>query len=323
MKKHLWSISREESFVADKRLSITVPASSANLGPGFDSVGLAVNRYLTLYIDRAEEWEFFSNSSELSSLPNKEDNLVYQAAAAYAAEYDVELSPCRVEMVSDIPLARGLGSSASAIIAGIELADEMAGLHRSKEEKMQFASGWEGHPDNVGPSLYGGLIVGAYGEEKTHVMHCGVPDVDLVLAIPDNELLTKEARGALPSELPYATAIHGSAVSNVLVAAILKEDWKMAGEMMVRDVFHHPYRADMVPGLEEMLSGIRQYGAYGAALSGAGPTILCFVPSGRGEEVKRAIKEDYPSFRVETAKPAPFGSSVHYVNQPAGVSSSV
>jgi homoserine kinase len=109
----------------------------------------------------------------------------------------------------------------------------------------------------------------------------------------------------------------------VLVAAILKGDWKMAGEMMVRDVFHHPYRADMVPGLEEMLSGIRQYGAYGAALSGAGPTILCFVPSGRGEEVKRAIQEDYPDFRVETAKPAPFGSNVHYVNQPAGVSGSV
>ncbi len=291
---------------------ITVPASSANLGPGFDSIGLAVNRYLTLEAERAFEWRFYSDSPELADIPEGKDNLVYQVAEELARQLGKELPACKVKMTSDIPLARGLGSSAAAIIAAIELTDQLTNASLLKEEKMRFASTWEGHPDNVGPCLYGGLIVGSHNEEETDMVHCGVPDIDLVMAVPSSELMTKKARGILPESLPYHKAVQGSSVSNVLIAALLKENWELVGKMMVRDVFHHPYREKLVPGLAEIMENIQDYGAYGAALSGAGPTVMCIVPRGKGEEVCEKLQKDYPQFQVQTAKPAPFGSNVRY-----------
>ncbi|SDH62548.1 homoserine kinase [Alteribacillus persepolensis] len=295
-----------------EKMIITVPASSANLGPGFDSIGLAVNRYLTLEVERAQEWRFYSDSDELLDIPEGKDNLVYQVAENLASSLGRELPACEVKMTSDIPLARGLGSSAAAIVAAIEMTDQLTSASMTKQEKMRFASLWEGHPDNVGPCLYGGLIVGSHSEAETNMVHCGVPDIDLVIAVPDTELMTKKARGILPDHLEYHKAIKGSSVSNVLVAAMLKEDWDVVGKMMVEDVFHHPYREKLVPGLSDIMSNIRDYGAYGAALSGAGPTVMCLVPAGTGEDVVEKLEEDFPQFHVQTASPAPFGANVRY-----------
>ncbi|WP_246031551.1 homoserine kinase [Salibacterium salarium] len=296
-----------------EKMVITVPASSANLGPGFDSIGLAVNRFLTLEAEKAAEWSFSSTSSELNGIAEGKDNLVYQVAEELARQLGMDLPPCEVKMTSDIPLARGLGSSAAAIIAAIELTDQLTGASLTKEEKLRFASLWEGHPDNVGPCLYGGLIVGTHTDEDTNMVHCGVPDVDLVMAVPDSELMTKKARGILPEQLEYHHSIRGSSVSNVLVAALLKEDWELAGKMMGRDVFHHPYRAKLVPGLLNIMDNIQDYGAYGAALSGAGPTVMCLAPRGSGEYVRNKLQADYPDFHVQTAEPAAFGAVVQYM----------
>ncbi|MFB4163146.1 homoserine kinase [Alteribacillus sp. JSM 102045] len=298
--------------MAGEKLVITVPASSANLGPGFDSIGLAVNRHLTLEAERSSEWRFYSYSPELADIPEGKDNLVYEVAEELARQLGKELPACEVKMTSDIPLARGLGSSAAAIIAAIELTDKLTNASLLKEEKMRFASLWEGHPDNVGPCLYGGLIVGSHNENDTNMVHCGVPDIDLVMAVPASELMTKKARGILPDSLEYHKAIKGSSVSNVLIAALLKEDWELVGKMMVQDVFHHPYREKLVPGLIDIMENIQDYGAYGAALSGAGPTIMCLAPRGKGEEVCKKLQKDYPQFEVQTAKPAPFGATVRY-----------
>ncbi|WP_100400110.1 homoserine kinase [Bacillus sp. FJAT-44742] len=294
-------------------LVIRVPASSANLGPGFDSIGLAVDRYITLEVEKADEWHFSTESKVLEGVPTGKDNVIYEVAEYVARKMDRELPPCHVHMISDIPLARGLGSSAAAIIAAIELADQMLGTELTKAEKLRLASLWEGHPDNVGPCLYGGLIVGTHSPDNTDIVPCGVPDVDIVLMVPDNELMTKEARGILPRQLEFHQAIKGSSLSNVLVAALLKEDWALLGKMMGRDVFHHPYRSKLIPGLTDILKNVKDYGAYGAALSGAGPTIICLAPFGKGSEVQRALQEDFPQFNVETARPAPFGSTVKYV----------
>ncbi|SFE94788.1 homoserine kinase [Alteribacillus iranensis] len=301
--------------MAGKKIVITVPASSANLGPGFDSIGLAVNKYLTLEAERADEWSFHSNSAELANMPSGKDNLVYQTALRVSEDLGVTLPPCNVRMTSDIPLARGLGSSAAAIVAAIELANWLTGASLTKEEKMRYASREEGHPDNVGPCLYGGLIIGLHTETSTDIVRCGVPDVDLVLAIPSAELMTKEARGVLPDRLEYQEAIQGSAIGNVLTAALLKEDWDLAGRMMAKDLFHQPYRAKLVPGLTEILENARKYGAYGAALSGAGPTLMCLVPYDEGEKVREALQRDFPQYSIQTAKPAPFGSVVRFVNE--------
>ncbi|GAK08550.1 homoserine kinase [Geomicrobium sp. JCM 19038] len=291
-------------------MTIRVPASSANLGPGFDSIGLAVNRYLHLDVWPSEEWLFTSSSPHLEGIPSGKTNMVYNVARAFAATKELALPPCHVDMRSDIPLARGLGSSAAAIIAAIELADQLVHMNATREEKLRFASILEGHPDNVGACLYGGLTIGMHTEKSTKMVTQPSPNVDLVLMVPSVELLTKEAREVLPETLPYRQSIEGSACGNVLVAALLTGDFALAGELMNRDRFHQPYRTGVVPGLTEALDDVLNYGVYGAALSGAGPTILCLAPSGEGEAIAKRIQEDYPDYEVSAAKPCDHGSFV-------------
>ncbi|MCM3714057.1 homoserine kinase [Halalkalibacter oceani] len=290
---------------------IKVPGSSANLGPGFDSVGLAVNRYLTLNVKPADQWQFQSVSEELKDVPAGTDNLICQVALHVAAKLGKELPPCEVVMESDIPLARGLGSSAAAIVAGIELANQLMGEPLTADEKVRFASLWEGHPDNVAASVYGGLVIGTHTEEQTEVLFGGVPELDLILLVPSEELKTKKARGVLPDTLSYQQAVRGSSVANVLVAALLQGDWEKAGAMMTEDVFHHPYRKELVPHLEEVMTvAVKETEAYGAALSGAGPTMLCIAPYQRGQGIQDVLQRRFPDFQVELLKPASRGITV-------------
>ncbi|MBU8909011.1 homoserine kinase [Desertibacillus haloalkaliphilus] len=282
---------------------ISVPGSSANLGPGFDSIGLAVNRYLTLTVTPADEWYFSADSQELKGVPSGKDNLIYEVCEHVANDLNMELPACHVEMASDIPLARGLGSSAAAIVAGIELANQLLHANLPSSEKARIASLWEGHPDNVSASVYGGLVIGTHTEESTEVVPCPAPEVEMVLMVPSEELKTKKARGVLPESLPYKDAIKGGSIGNVLVAAIFSGDWELAGKMMVRDLYHHPYRAELVPGLEDVLASIHEYDAYGAALSGAGPTIICFTAPNKGEQLKAKLKEAFPQFSHELVYP--------------------
>ncbi|MCM3491558.1 homoserine kinase [Alkalihalophilus marmarensis] len=290
---------------------ITVPGSTANLGPGFDSVGLAVDRYLTLVAKPADAWSFYSESPDLKGVPADEENLIYKVAKHVADTYGYMLTPCEVEMTSDIPLTRGLGSSAAAIVAGIELANQQMNNILSPEEKVRLSSLWEGHPDNVAASVYGGLVIGTHTEDATHVLYGGVPEVDLVVVIPKHELLTKKARGVLPESLPYKKAVRGSGVANVLVAALLQGNFSLAGEMMSADIFHHPYRGELVPHLQDVIDVVREdTDAYGAALSGAGPTIFCLAPLHSGETVKEVLSKRFPDFEIDVLAPAKRGVCV-------------
>ncbi|QDI93077.1 homoserine kinase [Salicibibacter halophilus] len=296
-------------------MTIHVPASSANLGPGFDSIGLAVDRYLTLEVYDADSWRFTTSSPQLEGIPEGKGNMVYQVARAMAATRKKALPPCHVHMTSEIPLARGLGSSAAAIIAAIELADRLLEMDLAKEEKLRFASILEGHPDNVGACLYGALTIGMHTDGKTRIVTQSTPDVDLVLMVPGDELLTSEARQVLPEALEYRDAVQAGACGNVLVAALLTGNWPLVGEMMGDDRYHHPYRGSLIPGLLEALQEVKKYGVYGAALSGAGPTVLCLAPSNRGEEIAAAIQADYPQYHVEAAKPAIIGAEVYKASE--------
>lgn len=266
-------------------LIIDVPASTANLGPGFDSVGLALNLYLSLEVEKSDKWQIEMLSEELEVFPKDETNFIVSTATQIAEKYGKSLSPCSIKMKSDIPLARGLGSSAAAIVAAIELADHIAELNLSKEEKMKIASVMEGHPDNAGAALYGGLVVGTQIGEEVDFLTYKTQAFDIVMVVPKEELLTKASRGVLPSELAYGSAVRASSVSNVLVAALLQGNLKLAGKMMSKDLFHQPYRKSLVPELEQVEDLALQYGAFGVALSGAGPSVICFVEKGLGQEV--------------------------------------
>ncbi|MGO4888933.1 homoserine kinase [Anaerobacillus sp. MEB173] len=304
-----------------EKVVISVPGSSANLGPGFDSIGLAVNRYLTITVTPAEKWTFhIDESKELEGITGDvEDNLIYQVATHIAGEYGKELPPCDVAMESTIPLSRGLGSSAAAIIAGIELANQVLGLQLTDDEKLRHSSLWEGHPDNVSASLFGGLVIGSHREDATDVIRGGVPEIDIVMMVPQQELKTKKARGVLPETISFKEAVKGSSISNVLTAAILQGNWELAGKMMVEDIFHQPYRFELVPGLEKALKEVRDLGAYGVALSGAGPTVICFTAIGQGESLREKLAERFPEFSFQIVKPDSNGVTVSKVTIEANV----
>lgn len=293
---------------------IEVPASSANLGPGFDSIGIALNLYLRLEVRTAEQWEVILLSESLNGLPNNEDNFIVQIAEQTAKKYGKELPACKLSVSSDIPLARGLGSSASAIVAGIELADAVCGLNLSKWEKFELASREEGHPDNAGASVFGGLVIGAQSEDR--ISAAVFPDVkmDIVAAVPKNELLTKKSRSVLPEVLSYKDAVQAGAVGNVLVAALLSGNFELAGEMMRADRFHHPYRKELVPELEVLEREAPKHGAFGVALSGAGPTVLCFAKAGQAPEMIKHLKRKLSELDFHHLSIDQTGSSVYREN---------
>ncbi|WP_057912126.1 homoserine kinase [Peribacillus muralis] len=278
---------------------IRVPASTANLGPGFDSIGLALGLYLELHGSLSDQWEVIPLSEEMSVFPRDDRNYIVQIAKKTAAYYGKELSPCRLFVSSEIPLARGLGSSASAIVAGIELANIAGELDLTDDEKNRQASLFEGHPDNAGASVYGGLVVGLHTERRTDVVSFPIEGVKVIAVIPDFELLTEDSRNVLPASLPYQDAIGGSAAANVLLAAVLTKDWKLVGEMMQSDRFHQPYRAELVPHLARIEEIVLQEGGFGTALSGAGPTVLSITSIDKSTAVLTALKREFPQFVVK------------------------
>ncbi|MBD8070460.1 homoserine kinase [Bacillus sp. PS06] len=295
---------------AGEMFQIKVPGSTANLGPGFDSIGLAVNRYLTLIVEPSDEWLFIPLSKDVAEIPTGKDNFVYQIAKQVADKYNQSLPPCKIQMKSDIPLARGLGSSAAAIIAAIELVDQLCDLRLSREEKLRLASEFEGHPDNVGASLYGGLVIGSHREDGTDLVQLQDVDMDIVIVIPRYEVMTKEARAVLPTSFSRQNAVEASSVSNVLVAALATKNWELAGKMMDRDLFHQPYRQDLVPEMADIIKAAKLSGAFGVALSGAGPSVICFTEVGYARSVVKTIAPLFGHFIVDELRIENVGSQV-------------
>lgn len=277
----------------NKPFFIHVPASTANIGPGFDSMGLALDLYLTLEVEPSDHWRFTASSPELQGLPNDKSHFIYQVVAEVENRFHVSIEPCTVKMTSDIPLARGLGSSAAAIVAGIELANHLAGLELSQKEKLHIATELEGHPDNVGASLFGGLVIGSYINNEVELLSFTELPIEAVAYIPKTTLLTKDSRGVLPGNLPFGAAVEASSLGNLLVASLLKGDFYIAGKMMEKDLFHQPYRKALIPHYAEFEKVAKENGAFGVALSGAGPTVLAFVEKGRGAALEKVLKDHF------------------------------
>jgi homoserine kinase len=277
-----------------EKLIITAPGSTANLGPGFDSVGLALNCYTTLEVSEHDEWLFIPKSPELAGIPAGKENLVYEIANTIAEEAGMVLPPSMIEVTSDIPLSRGLGSSAAAIVTGVELANQLLHLGLTVDEKVRYASSFEGHPDNAAASVLGGLVIGSHREDSTDVIRVECPNIEIIVYIPSYEVKTENARSILPATLDYKQAVLASGISNVLVAALMQKNWKLAGKMMSKDLFHQPYRGTLVPEMNDVISIAEKSGAYGAALSGAGPTIICFAPVGKGGGIRSELEKSYP-----------------------------
>jgi homoserine kinase len=292
-------------------MKIVVPASTANLGAGFDSIGLALNLYLTLEVKEAEQWEVVPLSKELKVFPTDESHMIVRIAKEIAKKHGKELNPCHTSVRSDIPLARGLGSSAAAVVAGIELADAVGELRLTLQEKLDLATKLEGHPDNVGASLYGGLVVSCQTKDTVRLLPISDLPIEVITIIPEKEWKTEDSRSALPSMLSFPEAVEAGAVSNVMVAALLKKDWELVGEMMKADQYHQPYRKKFIPHYEEVEQIACRYGAFGVALSGAGPTIACYVEKESSKWLYTQLSQAFPKMNVQKLQISPSGIQTH------------
>ncbi len=274
-------------------VTVTVPATTANLGPGFDCIGAA----LTLY--NCFKFSFQDASSialsmkvsgfEAHKVKTDESNLVYQGFVKFYQHIEQTPPPVNIEIQLGVPLARGLGSSATAIVGGLVGANQLAGSPLSQTEVMELAIALEGHPDNVVPALLGGCRLAASADAGWEI--CDLPwhsQIVPVVAIPDFELSTQEARRVLPTQVSRVDAIFNAAHVGLLLRGLEtgKAGWIRAA---LQDRLHQPYRQALIPGYEAVRAAAIAAGALGMVISGAGPTLLALVQAPQATSVEAAM----------------------------------
>ncbi len=273
------------------RVSVTVPATTSNLGPGFDCLGLALDlrNELTLELRDESGPAVIEISGEgASTLPRDGENVILQAAKLVLPKK----VPGRLffKAVNRIPLARGLGSSAAAVIAGLWAAAHLFGTLRKTEDELEaLAVSLEGHPDNVAPCVHGGLTASYATDARPRSVRLTIhPSLSAAVCVPQFELATKKARAVLPKTVPLADAVFNSSRAILLARALETGRAQHLAEFM-NDRLHQPYRSKLVPGLHEAMAAAIKAGAAGAALSGSGPTVFAFVTGNLGPVVGRAM----------------------------------
>ena len=268
--------------------TVRVPASSANLGPGFDALGLALGIHLECRFRRSEALRISVSGRDSDCIPTTEDNLIWQTALTVAKDVGESLPPVDLQIHNDIPLGKGLGSSAAALTAGVVLADQLLELHWKRLRVLDEAAKIEGHPDNVAACVLGSIVTSAIdsGGVARAVRLDLHEHYDVAIVVPDFVLPTSKARAVLPECYSKQDAIFNVQRAALLVAA-LTTGTTSAFPTALEDRMHQPYRAELVPGLEEALR-LRAPGLLGCALSGAGPSIIVFFERGF-EEVRDLI----------------------------------
>ncbi|CAI6082400.1 homoserine kinase [Cohnella sp. JJ-181] len=265
---------------AADRVVVRVPASTANLGPGFDSLGMALSLYAWVDLAPADRTTVTLYGGNLEGVPRDKSNLIYEVAQSVFERAGVRLPELAIGIRSDIPLTRGLGSSASAIVGALVAANALIGEPLETDELFQMATALERHPDNVGASIYGGIVAAAWDGARAEAVRFDPPaSLRFLAAIPAFELATKSARGVLPQQVAREDAVFNVAHSSLLTAALATGRLD-ALRHALRDKLHQPYRAPLIPGMERVLREAPDHGALGAVLSGAGPTLLAFAEAG-------------------------------------------
>src|SRR5258706_1127133 len=274
------------------KLLVKVPATSANLGPGFDSLGLALDLWNETAITLAIEFSVRVKGEGEDKLSNDKNNLIFRAAQRLAECAGRSLPQFHADCVNQIPLSSGLGSSAAATLTGLLAANALLGTPLLKEEILGLASEMEGHPDNVAPALMGGLVVSTIENEK--VIARQIPTaapLHVTFVLPDFHLPTKEARAALPEKVSMKDAVHNISGVVFVTEAFRNGDLDLLGKAMT-DTLHQPYRLKLIPGAEAAMDAAKEAGASAVALSGARPSLIAFSSKAEaciGEAMKRAF----------------------------------
>jgi homoserine kinase len=277
-------------------IEVRVPATTANLGPGFDCLGLALQLHNTVELELADGFEVEITGEGEHTLARDERNLVLQAALRLAERAAKTVPGLRLTQHNAIPLARGMGSSSAAIVGGLVAANALLELQMDRSELLDLAAEIEGHPDNVAPALLGGLTVCCFEGELLCERFPAPDGLTAVVAVPDFTVSTEEARLVMPRDVPHADAVYNTTHAAVTLASLLSGNYDLLQGAM-RDRLHQPYRAHLVPGFEATLQAALDAGALGAAMSGSGPTLIAFA-RGREAEIAEAMQQTFAAFGV-------------------------
>lgn len=259
---------------------VRVPGTTANCGPGFDAIGIACSIYNELELTLLEEAVILLEvEGEGCGLIRADaGNIVWRSIELLLKRTgQTQYRGAKLKMINQVPLSRGLGSSAAAIVAGLAAANAAIGSPLDNQALLDLATEIEGHPDNVAPAIFGGMTVSVVENGAVKTLHITPPiDLKLVVAIPDFELPTKKAREVLPKQVSRPEAIFNLAHAALLVGAMCQGDADML-RWALQDRLHQPYRLKLIPGMEDVLTAAQEEGAIGAVLSGAGPCLIAFT----------------------------------------------
>lgn len=288
----------------NRKIRVRVPGTSANCGPGFDCIGLACTIYNDLELTFSDEPGLFIEitGDGASKIPTDERNIVYQAVKLILAKAGrtADFPGITIRMENHVPLSRGLGSSATAIVAGLKAANVLIDNYFNRRELLHFATEMEGHPDNVAPAIFGGFTISTVTDGEVECF-AFLPKfkLKLVVAVPDFPLPTRKARAVLPKEVPMKDAINNIGRASMLVASLCRGNEKFLKNVF-RDALHQPYRADLIPGMYDVFQAATDAGALGANLSGAGPSLIAYTLADKRceQQVGEAMREAFAKHDV-------------------------
>jgi homoserine kinase len=270
------------------RVRVSVPATTANLGPGFDCLGMALSIANIIDAEVVESGLTIDITGEGSrSLVRDERNRIYQCMVEVFKLLDFEVPGLHLRLHCGVPVERGLGSSATAAVGGLAAANKLCGEPLSDDELLKMACKWEGHPDNITPAVLGGLAVSVMADDEVIYTRLPVPSLKVVLFVPDFAMQTEKAREVLPGFVPYKDAVHNVGRVALLVAVLAGGHTELL-PIAIDDRLHEPYRAKIFPELMLFFQAAREAGASAACLSGSGSNILALT-HGCEVEVENAL----------------------------------
>ncbi|MCH3972189.1 MAG: homoserine kinase [Oscillospiraceae bacterium] len=269
-------------------IRIQVPATSANLGSGFDSLGIALNLYNQVWMEESDSIDI--SCKDDVEVPLDEHNLIYWAASRLYEQCGKKLPGLKIVQLNNIPMARGLGSSSACIVAGILGANRLLGRPLSRTDLVSLATKIEGHPDNVAPAIEGGLVASAIEGEKVYSVSVPVSEkIRFVVFIPPFELKTEKARSVLPESYSRADAVYNLSRSALMTASLFSGNLENL-RVAVQDRIHQPYRCGLIANYNDICRMSYELGTLGTCVSGAGPTILSMVKTEEAESFAKSAR---------------------------------
>ncbi len=268
---------------------VKVPATVANMGPGYDVLGMAVELFLEADVYPSEKDEFSLEISGRKVCLEESENAILEGINA--ARGRKGKAPLNVKVRSGIPLKKGLGSSAAARVAGLMIGGFISDKEVDSGKTAAAASELEGHPDNSVPAVFGGLTASCMADgDLKYSLHDITRSPEIIIGVPDIEISTQDARKAMPECVRHEDAVFTNGRVALLISALVKEDFKLL-DFAMQDRLHQPYRKKFVPRFDEIEEASREAGAWGTAISGSGPSVFSFVKDSKGDDVGEAMKE--------------------------------